>query len=330
MTIEDGGGRRARIARDFPLLTRVGLVCAWFLAALVIFRQIQVAVTDSNLASDSHAYWLTGQSAATAYDLAPGQADAYLYSPAFAQAISPLTKLPWPAFMTLWMALELGVLLWLVRPLSMRWAIPLALVCVPELVNGNVYLLFAGVAVAGLRYPGLWALPALTKVLPAVGLLWFAMRCEWRQLLQGLLAIVAIVTASFVLAPDTWLEWFGFLVENRTGTRENSALFVVRGLLGLCLLAFGARSGRAWTLAPVMVLVSPALALTTLTILLALPRLLECPSSLPASMSCRKGEARASGTGTGGSALHTGWQQSERMGASRDGAVKQISGQLPV
>lgn len=294
MTIADGGGRRARIARDFPLLTRVGLVCAWLLAALVIFRQIQVAATDSNLGSDSHAYWLTGQSPGLQYDLVPGQADAYLYSPAFAQAISPMTKLPWPAFMTLWLALELGVLLWLVRPLRPRWAIPLALLCVPELVNGNIYLLFAGVAVAGLRYPGLWALPALTKVLPAVGLLWFAMRCEWRQLLQGILTIVAIVTASFVLAPDTWLHWFDFLVENRTGTRENSALFIVRCLLGLCLLAFGARSGRTWTLAPVMVLVSPALAVTTLTILLALPRLIECPSPLPARKSCRKGGDRHS------------------------------------
>jgi hypothetical protein len=45
---------------------------------------------------DSHAYWLTRRG--SRYLAAPGRHDAYLYSPAFAQVIRPLTLLPWPVF----------------------------------------------------------------------------------------------------------------------------------------------------------------------------------------------------------------------------------------
>ena len=45
---------------------------------------------------------------------------------------------------------------------------------------GNIHLLLGAVIVAGFRWPWLWALPLLTKVTPGVGLLWFALRREWR------------------------------------------------------------------------------------------------------------------------------------------------------
>jgi Glycosyltransferase family 87 len=278
MTEGSAGTARARIARDFPLLTRVGFMSAWLLGVLAAFRAIQLGITEKNLGSDAHAYWLAGQVPELTYDRVPGQGDAFLYSPAFAHAISPFTSLPWTGFLALWIALETAVLVWLVRPLSLRWAIPLSLLCVPELVNGNVYLVLAGIAVAGLRYPALWVFPALTKVLPAVGLLWFAIRGEWHRVLEAILVATAVVACSYVVSPNAWRLWVEFLVDNRSGTREGSIIFAIRCVAGVGLLVVGARTGRPWTLAPVMVLVSPALALTTLTMLISLPRLLEVPS----------------------------------------------------
>ena len=48
-----------------------------------------------------------------------------------------------PAFLTGWIALLVATLVWLLRRVRLRWAIPFALLCVPELVVGNVFLLIA-------------------------------------------------------------------------------------------------------------------------------------------------------------------------------------------
>jgi hypothetical protein len=70
---------------------------------------------------DSHAYCITGH-VADLYRDGPRREGAYLYSPAFAQAISPLTSLPWRAF-AVWLVLELAALVWLVAPLRLPWAV---------------------------------------------------------------------------------------------------------------------------------------------------------------------------------------------------------------
>jgi hypothetical protein len=51
-----------------------------------------------------------------------------------------------------------------------------------ELYHGNIHLLLAAAIGLGLRYPWTWAFVLLTKVTPGVGLIWFAVRREWRQL----------------------------------------------------------------------------------------------------------------------------------------------------
>src|SRR5436190_127922 len=140
-----------------------------------------IAVTLRLVGRDSHAYWLTGHRA-DLYGAAPAQPDAYLYSPAFAQVIRPLTWLPWPIFAGVWFTAELTLVAWLLRPLSWGWRIPLLALCIPELYLGNVHILFALVLVLGFRRPGLWAIPLLTKLTPAVGLVWFAAQLQWRNL----------------------------------------------------------------------------------------------------------------------------------------------------
>ena len=105
---------------------------------------------------------------------------AYLYSPAFAQLIRPLTILPWPIFVTIWTAFNLAIVWWLLG----RWSLP-AMLFLPipfEIVSGNVHLMYAAAIVLGFRASFTWALPILTKVTPGIGLAWFAVRREWRQL----------------------------------------------------------------------------------------------------------------------------------------------------
>ena len=58
-----------------------------------------------------------------------GHESAYLYSPAFLVAMSPLRALPWPIFVGLWTAILLGVLYWLARPLLF---LPLVVLALPE------------------------------------------------------------------------------------------------------------------------------------------------------------------------------------------------------
>jgi Glycosyltransferase family 87 len=269
------------IATKYPLFTRVALVLAWLLGALAALQAVRLGITDRNLGTDAHAYWLVGQGNVV-YDKAPGQLNAYLYSPAFAAAVRPLAMLPWRLFLAAWICLETGALLWLLKPLQARWAVPFFLLCIPELVIGNVYLMLAAVAVAGLRRPALWAFPILTKVTPGVGLLWFAFRGEWRGLLNGAAATMLIVCASYLFAPLQWHQWVGFLLNHDDGARDGGVGFAVRCLLAVTLVAVGARTNRAWLIAPAMVLASPASALVTLTMLVAVPRLLELDATRPA------------------------------------------------
>jgi hypothetical protein len=275
VTPVDSPALRQDIARRYPLLTRAGFAAAWVVGSLAAFQGIRLGFTEGNLGSDAHAYWLTRDG--LPYDLAPGQLNAFLYSPAFAQVISPLTALPYPLFLAIWIAIETAALWWLVSPLEVKWAIPLGMLCVPELVNGNVYLLLAAAAVVGMTRPTAWIFVALTKLLPAVGALWHGLRGNMGGLTRAVCLGALVVGVSYVIAPDDWARWFEFVIANRGGSREGSVVFVIRSVVAVCLLVWGARTNRPWVIAPMLVLTSPALAPTTATLLIALPRLLGLP-----------------------------------------------------
>jgi hypothetical protein len=262
----------AKFANKFPLLARVIVVGVWLEGAFVAFLGISRPLSTNQLGGDAHAYWLAGQGNAL-YDKAPGQIDAYLYSPAFATAIQPLALMPWPFFLGVWILLQSAVLVWLLRPLEFKWSIPIFLFCVPELMNGNIYILLAACAVLGLRRPGIWAFPILTKITGGIGLLWFAVRGEWKQVVQGVCMTVAIAGVSYLFSPSQWHAWLDFLLLHRDGTRDGSISFLVRCSLAIALIVIGARKQWRWLMAPAMVLAAPALALTTLAILTAIPRL---------------------------------------------------------
>jgi glycosyl transferase family 87 len=220
---------------------------------------------------DAHAYW--------AIDLhrlyqgaVVGGRDAYLYSPAFAQFIWPLTQVPFGAFIVAWTAAQLAALLWLLRALTLSWKLPFLLLAAPELVSGNIHLFLAVAIVLGMRYPVTWAAALLTKVTPGVGLLWFAVRREWRPLITALATTATIAAVSFAIAPDPWRAWFAVLIDNG-GTAGVSALNVplwIRLPPAIAIIMWGALTGRRWTVAVAATLAVPAFYLHTLTMLYAI------------------------------------------------------------
>jgi hypothetical protein len=141
---------------------------------------------------------------------------AYVYSPAFLQAIAPLTELPWIWFFGAWTALLLLTVRYLTGPRLFAVGIMLAIL---ELAGGNITLLLAAAIVLGFRWPAAWAFVLLTKVTPGIGLLWFAVRREWRSLGIALGATGLVVAVSFVVIPGP----------GSTGSACSSASPVARG-----------------------------------------------------------------------------------------------------
>lgn len=251
----------------------------WLVA--VLFAAVYIWGAIAGFAGfDAHVYWDVWRHGGL-YSRGKIGDNAYLYSPAFAELVWPLTQLPWHAFLALWTAGLVGIYAWLLAPLGRRWAVPLLLLLVPDIVFGNVNALFALVLVFGVRYPAAWAFPLLTKVTPAVGVVWFGARRDWRRLaaVLGTTALVAAVSAA--AAPGLWGSWVRLLVEHsgfaaRTGSA--SQMFTVPALVRLplacALTLFAARRNAYALLAPAMVLAAPIFSLNTLAILAALPRLL--------------------------------------------------------
>ncbi len=116
------------------------------------------------------------------------------------------TAIPWPVFATAWFLTGAALYIWMTGP----WA--LALLAIPvfavELFIGNVHLLLALAIVLGFRWPATWSFVLLTKVTPGIGLLWFAVRREWRSLAIALGA-TAVIAAVSCRASSPACGWTG-------------------------------------------------------------------------------------------------------------------------
>lgn len=222
------------------------------------------------LGVDAHAYWAAD--ALNPYrPVVLREFDAYFYSPAFAQAVWPITRLPWQLFAALWTVL-LGVALYAV---SGRWfglVVPLVGI---ELAMGNIHILIGLAVAVGFRWPGAWAFVLLTKVTPGVGLLWFAVRREWRPLTIALGATAAIVLLSALVRPGAWLEWLALLA----GTAADGDVIPVplwlRLPMAVVLVAWGALTDRRWTVVVAAWLALPAWYLNGTAVLVGLIPLLD-------------------------------------------------------
>lgn len=227
--------------------------------------------------ADAYAYWSVWPDP---YDSGVvGDTGAYLYSPAFAQLIWPLTLLPFPVFFLLWKALHALALVYLV---GWRWAGFVAALAWPliEFDTGNIHLFLA----AAIAFGGAgWAFVILTKVTPGIGLLWFAVRREWRQLGIALGVTAAVSVVSFLLAPELWAEWFAVLSGSTSVESPGIVLTTIPLLYRLPVAALvaivGAWKGWPWTIALSAFLAMPAMWWGSVVLFLAVPRLMRVPSS---------------------------------------------------
>jgi hypothetical protein len=242
-------------------------------AILFVALQIFVHARADMIGVDSHAYWMAVRFPETWYTSPPAYRDAFLYSPAFAQLLWPLGQLPWLAFQSVWMAGQVAVLAWLLAPLGWRRGLTLAPFFVTEILLGNLYLFFAGALVVSLgRAPGALALQALTKITPAMVGVWFIVRRQWRAAMWAAGVTTLIVAVSVAIDPAAWLSWADFL-RHTAGQRGPETTLRLAAALGVVI--FAARTGRAWLLAPALILACPLLGgYGPFAVLAAIPRLL--------------------------------------------------------
>lgn len=252
------------------VLQTAALFGLWVTAVMIAYTALTYYLSVNAIGADAHAYWLSGHTP-NPYGLAPGTREAFLYSPTFALAIRPLAMLPWPAFFAVWAAIETVAIAWLLKPLGFAWGVPCFLLCTTELLLGNVNGLLGLVIVFGFRYPGIWAFPLLTKVLPGIGALWFAVRGEWRNASIVGVTTAALAVPTMLLAPDLWLGWLRFL-QTQGGAMTPSR--ASRLGAGFVLVVVAARKDWRVLLPLALFLASPVVSSATLfSLLAATPRL---------------------------------------------------------
>ncbi len=272
-------GGMSALVRRFP--DRPTMLLAAGIAAAVVVWILAIALSDPTIdVSDPFSGQLvTAQDARSYYgldlsDLYVGRTNwnaigAYPYSPAFAQLMYPLDLLPWPVFVAAWTAILIAAVLLLTGPELFLVGLVVGLM---EIAGGNISLLLALAIVAGFRHPWTWAFVLLTKITPGVGLLWFALRREWRQLTIALGATAAIVVVSFALLPDAWRAWIDLLAANTSKGGTWAAIpipLLIRGPIGVLLIAWGAPRDQRWVVPIGAMLALPALWYGSLSMLLA-------------------------------------------------------------
>jgi hypothetical protein len=256
------------------------VLAVWGVLVAVLLVVLMTALADPfepdsfGPGHDARAYW----AAPLDHPYEPGsvgEESAYLYSPAFLVALSPLRALSWPLFLGLWTAGLLAVLFWLARPLLF---LPLLLLALPEIWGGNITILLAAAIVIGFGRSFAWALPLLTKVTPGVGILWFAVRREWFGFSLAIAATLAVIAVTAVLTPGLWAEWFQLLTSSTGSSTVAGSVpipLIARLPLAVIVIIIAARRGQRWLLPIGVLLAMPVIwwgSLALLTACVALKR----------------------------------------------------------
>jgi hypothetical protein len=251
-TMSTGSGPLRRAVRD-------GAVIAGLLFAAYLF--VIVAPVAGTFGFDAFAYWNVNP--ADPYQTGVGGLGAFNYTPPIARLFGPFGALEWPTFLWIWLALLIGNVIWLGdRGVRVLWILafpPVAL----ELYHGNIHLWIAAAIALGFRYPWTWGFVLLTKVTPGVGLLWFAVRREWRALGIALGVTGAIVAVSLLVDGQLWVDWLAFIGSTPEG--GSVAQFQIpiplwlRIPVAAVLVVWGARSDRRWTVVVAATLALPVL-----------------------------------------------------------------------
>lgn len=197
-------------SRRFTTAVKTGLD----IAGAAVVAILVIAIHQRSPGVDARAYWAADT--VHPYGALYETEGAYLYSPAFLHAIAPLRLLSFDMFFAVWLAISTAALLWLVgAPVAALLLLPTTYSPVwVDLWFGNVMILMTAAATLAFRYPAAWSFIILTKLTPGVGLVWFAVRREWRSLLVAAGVTAAIVAVSFLLAPGQWVDWLDSLSGN--------------------------------------------------------------------------------------------------------------------
>jgi hypothetical protein len=201
----------------------------------------------------------------------------FLYSPPVAQfmtVIQPLVS--FDAFFTILRTLETLALALITGPaIGVLLVIPAVAI---ELNAANINILLVGAVLLGFRYPWTWAFVILTKLTPGVGLLWFAVRREWRSfgIAAGLTAAIAVL--SFVLAPWMWRDYLGALA----GAPDETPFKIWWRLpIAALVVIWGARSNHRWAMIVAVFLAMPRWYFLSPVILVGLFPLVRLARPLP-------------------------------------------------
>ena len=196
----------------------------------------------------------------------------YRYSPAFLWIIAPFQLLSFEVFLGIWTAAHIGALIWL----RAGWFL-----IVPglndDVLRGNISTFIALAAVLAIQRSAAWWAPVLlTKITPAIGLLWHAARGEWRSLAACALVTGAIVVVGTLLAPDLWRAWVDTVLNAEATYELGHPLGPVwlRLIMAGAIVVVAARMGRAWLVPIAMLVAVPGLWAFNLGLLAAVPRLL--------------------------------------------------------
>ncbi len=207
---------------------------------------------------DVRAYW--SFSPADPYGSSVGSANAFLYSPVAALVALPFHVLPFEVVRLLLAVADVACLLYLAR----SWAF--ALLALPpvfaDVAAGNIHILLGTAIAVGFRYPATWAFVLLTKVTPGVGVLWFAVRREWRALVAAVGVTVALALGSAVLVPGWWPAWIASLRVSTgavvTAPVITNAPLLLRVATAAAIVTWGALTDRRWTVPLAAMLALPA------------------------------------------------------------------------
>lgn len=237
------------MARDRRTLIVLAVLAAIGASVLAV-----IVATFWMTPGDNLAYWIAGHRLATGQPIyAPPEVAfepfAYHYPPPVAQMLAPLTPVvPALAFCVIYRGLIL-LALWdlagrtMLGMLALIAFVPMAVAVRIE----NVEIFMALGIVLGLRrWPWLFAIGALVKVSPGLGIVYLAVRRQWRDVAVAALVGGAIVAISVALAPDLWREWLG-AITGRADMVGNSLVpvpYSVRAIAGFVLAVVAGLVGR--------------------------------------------------------------------------------------
>ena len=246
-----------RLGRDALLVCGILMAIAYW---------VMLTFGDLSLSVDAHYYW-----AADPANLYPhpelAEKNGYNYSPAFELAVAWGRVVPFEVFVAIWRAILLAALVYLAGPFTLFvlfWG-PVA----SEINAANIQILLALAVVVGFRWPGAWAFVILTKLSPAVAMLWFVVRREWRAL--GIAAVTTVVLVSVALLLPSRDQWPGYLALISSGSAPSVSPFYLslwqRLPFAIAIVVVGAWRGWRWTVPVAATLALPVFYFTSLAML---------------------------------------------------------------